>query len=123
MLKFPVVFEPTRKRDAGRQRPDRILARLKSPFPYGRRIKTGKLTPYKYVPAATSLVVSFNKKLVLDIKKMMLSLLEINTSMYIIIRLTRGLKSYIIPSHKLGYSFLRSHIFKKSPSGGHLKFQ
>ena len=41
----PVVFEflrHTRKRDAGCQTPDRILARLKSPFPYGRGIKSVK---------------------------------------------------------------------------------
>ena len=30
-----LVFSPTRKRDAGHQTPDRILARLKSPFPTG----------------------------------------------------------------------------------------
>ena len=34
------VFAPTRKRDAGHETPDRILARLKSPFPYGRGIKS-----------------------------------------------------------------------------------
>ena len=47
MLKFQkkltssfCVFVPTRKRDAGRWTPDRILARLKSPFPYGWGIKS-----------------------------------------------------------------------------------
>ena len=35
--------------------------------------------------------------------------------------LTRGLKSYIIPRHKL--DFLRSQILKKSICGGHFKFQ
>ena len=47
MLKFQkkitsifLVFVPTRKRDAGRQTPDRILARVKFPFPYGRGIQT-----------------------------------------------------------------------------------
>ena len=37
--------------------------------------------------------------------------------------LGRGLKSYIIPRHKLGLDFLRSQIFKKLICGGHFEFQ
>ena len=55
MLKFQkkltssfLIFAPTRNRDAGRQPPDRILARLKSPYPYGRGIKTRLSNNYKY---------------------------------------------------------------------------
>ena len=49
-LKKKLSFWPTRKRDAGRWTPDRIMARLKSPFPYGSTVQfTGSLDQLSFL--------------------------------------------------------------------------
>ena len=55
-----MVFAPTRKRDAGHQTLDGILAQLKSPFPYRRGIKSSA----KYVGLLCKDKLAYDKRTV-----------------------------------------------------------